>query len=385
MFAQLLQNLGSYLDFSKRLATTIPGLVLALALVMLTASAPDWVQQPFACGEVQSLAEQWNDAEHKLETTGSDAYLMRVLRAKESALRRAYYGAVSGAVSGAEASAARADAANTALQTLSTFYGAEGKVLLQQREKLQDEQKAADAALADADRKLAENRYGPLCSKHFDWSKIASDLLMFGLLGFTLGVVFDPVNKAIFLQKLPEMVAAQEDSKSEDSRAKKFFHASNPARLFVPKGHAEKRVTEHLKEHSAQFYIGRGLITPGEYQDRIDQFYRFCEVTTGLVIPVALIGIALMQHYRSQGSWIKAGASVVLGVGGSVFLSRVGIRRYGEFRTAVSDLIGGRLAQVEEAKRKQETAKVDLLQLQTLVHKADEIMHWWARHGGSGK
>jgi hypothetical protein len=382
MFAQLLQNLGSYLDFSKRLATTVPGLVMALALVLMTASAPEWAQQPFACSSVQSLVSEWNEAERKLEKPGAEGYLDRLMRAKESALRRAYYGAVNGA----EALPARAEEANAAFQALQAFYDGEGKVLVEQRKSLKGEAKAAEESLADVDRKLSESRYGSLCGRHFEWSAIGSDLLMFGVLGFILGVVFDPVNKAIFLQKLPELVASKEIPKPDGKRGqeRKAQKIAALARVFVPKEHAENRNPGRLREHSPQFYIGKGVIAAGEYQDLIDRFYRFCEVTTGLVMPIALIGVALAQHYRSQDRWAQAIATLVLSFCASMLLARIGVRRYAEFRAAVAELIDGRIDQLDEAKQKSAESKVDILQLQMLVHQADQIMSSWFRRGDRG-
>ena len=385
MFAQLLQNLGSYLDFSKRLATTVPGLVMALALAMLTATAPDWVRKPFTCEAVRDAKADWRDAARQLETSGPDDLLSRVLRAKESALRRAYYKAVNGA----EAATEQADAATVALQRLQAFYAGEGKALVDKRPTLTGDAKTADAKLDEDDRKLAESEYNDLCKESpTTWNTIAGDLLMFGLLGFTLGVVLDPVNKAIFLQALPEMVApkadldrvAQPDAKSQ-GRSKGAFLA----RIFVPLEHAQKRHPKLLREHSPQFYIGRGVITAGEYQDLIDNYYRFCEVTTGLVIPVALVGLALVIHYWSKHAWPQAVLSAVLSVSGSVLLARIGVRRYAEFRIAASEMIEGRIDQMREARQKAGDSRIDIVQLQTLVHQADQIMGWWFRRENRGE
>jgi len=433
MFTSLLQSLGSYLDFSKRLATTVPGLVMALALVILTASMPDWARKPFACGEIQGSEAEWNAAERVLQGSG-DSYDLRELRTRESVLRRAFLTALQKASrSPDEAEKAKdsldgqeersrheqgrspdeAEKAKDKLQELNTFMQGDGLILTESRCNYTLEQRAAKEQMFAVDEMLAKNESVTLCNTPVRWEKAGTDLLLFGLLGFILGVIFDPVNKAIFVQLLPE-AAAQEENPSGDGqvlqsqvttqkissgegwveviinkhrlrsaiqtsvsaieRFARLFSFTRLARVLAPVEFAQKRNPGLLDSHSPQFFIGRGLIAAGEYQDLIDRSYRFSELTTGLVLPVALIGAGLFFRYRATGEVWQGVAWLALCWIGSVLLARVGVRRYAEFRFAVAELIGGRLEALNDQKSR-ELPAVDLAQLQLLVYDAGRILN----------
>ena len=63
------------------------------------------------------------------------------------------------------------------------------------------------------------------------------------------------------------VVAPKEPQRSEDGSitTEKPSRLAYVARVFVPKEHAEARNRGRLREHSPQFYIGKGVITAGEY------------------------------------------------------------------------------------------------------------------------
>lgn len=375
-FAQLLQNLGSYLDLGKRMATTLPGLVMALALVLLTATLPQWAYRPFACGDVRSLNSMYATKSIELmgmlpEDKDFSRDERRLAKAKESALRRDYFRQLSGA----DGNAAMADKAKTALGELQKFWkedslgikwAAERAKFSRAPEPKTAEQKAAeqiDRELYDIDRALGENRLAELCNdvKAPEWTELAMQLLTFGLLGFALGVLLDPVNKAIFLQLLPEAGERapaqhrQEDNKSLlkplTSPIGKLSAAvgTGAVNLIASAGKATRhKADDLLASHSPQFYVGRGMITDSEYQLLVDRYYRFSELTIGLVLPVILIGVTAYFYNSTAGKSLKGWCWLAASIAAGLFLARVGLRRYAEFRFEVAQLITGRLQQFDD-------------------------------------
>ena len=372
MFTELLGKLGSYLDFSKRLATTVPGLVMALALVLLTASVPDWARKPFVCGEIRSAEEEWQNAERTLD---NGDLTKRALWTKESILRRTYFASLTEA----QADPKKAPDVDTSIRALQEFYAGAGSAWKAEREGLSEPGKQAVARMEAADRTLA-SRDVNLCRRAVSLDGAGSELLMFGLLGFAFGVIFDPVNKALFIQLLPETATGLDKSRENPGWSLKSV-LKPVVYLMVHRPSLGKLREGPLRKHSVQFFIGRGLITAGEYQELIDRSYRFSEVTTGLVVPVALIGIGVFYRYRASDDLVRAIAWLCAFLAASVYLARVGSRRYAEFREAVSDLISGRLEQLNLQQQREQPA-VDIAQLQVLVHQADNIMGWWFRRDG---
>lgn len=425
-FSQLLQNLGSYLDFSKRMATTVPGLLVALALALLTTSLPDWALRPFACGAINKLQREAQEREVQLEEYDSKAKLgdslvrlNEYLRIRESELRRRYFTALNDiALCASGCDPSKVQSAQNAQKALQDFLASdEGRALQGYLDTLAKKANSQNApeddrnAYADVqrieelDHELGGSKLAARCSpaQSANWRQIVEDLLLLGVLGFALGVLLDPVNKALFLQFFPSLAlggdAVPPEAEPEPSTSRPDRATSSPpeisavkrlsqyrsrmvratASAFVSRRlhdwHSDRR-SKILKEHTAQYYIGRGLITNGEYQALIDAYYRFSELTTGLVLPSFLIGLAVFQYERGTGStllgWIWLAVGVLAGVG----FARVGVRRHVEFHQAVVELIEGRLERLADQKKEDHPA-VDLTQLQLLTHEAGKIMAWW--------
>jgi len=335
--AQLLQNLGSYLDFSKRLATTVPGLVMALAIIMLTASVPDWASRIYVCGDYRRSQRTALTLNQQLDVTANAD--RRFMRIQIASLRREYASALQATAACATGCAAQVNAADAARKALADAC----------HKPLQDSERAycealvafsgngqqASAGLTDDERTLlaVNDDFGraaaaPQCRNPVAWADIINGLLLFGALGFGFGVVLDPISKALFLQTLPEI-----------SRRHRV------ARAFVSRHHGDNVVVDG-EVRTAQFAIGRGLITDGEYQALIDAYFRFSEVTVGLVLPVFAIGAAVLAREWAVAAHLRGIAAAAASLVGGLLLARVGTRRHAEFTKKVNDLIDGRLQKI---------------------------------------
>lgn len=376
-FAQLVQNASAFIDIRKQVVTTVPGLLLAVALVFQTGTAPSWVARPFVCAsytplkrEAAALTETLRVYDSARAVPGRTNEDLIRLRAEEVTYRRQLQRAVI-AVQGCDGKSCTQSLADlkAASDAVKSFVESAG-----------DYRTEADTAtrgagidarktqndLFEAHRTLAWLESDPTCSAApTGWDSIAADVLMFGLLGFLLGLMLDPVNKAIFLQAIPEAAGSTG-----------VFGKFIASRL-VPHSPSESNTATALSKRRVQFYIGRGVITEAEYQALIDKYYRFAELTIGLVIPMLLTAFVLFRYEWLRGRPAPAFASLAL-VFMALALPRIGIRRHGEFRKATSDLVEGRLEKLQ-ADEEARARTVNLLQLQQLVARAGDLMERFGR------
>src|SRR5437867_1698708 len=146
----LIKTLTDYLDLGKRIATTIPGLVLACGVVLFYANPHDaWTRR--------SIGQKAT----KIELTQLDLEL-DTIEAKQKAISPG------------------------------------------------TDPETSEKLIEELHRKIAERKpiwsdLSSATSNLLTWS--VQDILLFGLLGFAIGTVLDPVNKALFLQAIPELGA----------------------------------------------------------------------------------------------------------------------------------------------------------------------------------
>jgi len=336
--AQLLTDFGNFIDIRKRVTTTVPGLVLAAALVGLSGAAPIWVMKPFVCGNKLSL-------ERRVLTIG-DGPLPNVSQQKEAATELARWRGFH---------VARQQARWCGNTCAAVDLGPAGKSLEETlqagRSTLGVDDQAAVAALAALDAHHVCGEAAP------PWDSLVSQLLLFGVLGFALGVMLDPINKGLFLQVLPDLAGRWRI----------------PAAVFVSKRARLSRRWQSAApiDRRPQFYIGKGLITDAEYQDLIDRHYRYSELTVGLIIPLLASSLGLWSYYAAtQRAWLGT-AVLIVSAAGAIALARLGLRRHAEFTDAVDDLIEGRLAQLAEQRQE---SPIDLLVLRQLVQRAEQLL-----------
>jgi len=340
-FTQLLADFGNFIDIRKRVATTVPGLVLAAALVGLSGAAPIWVTKPFVCGNKVSL-------ERRVLTIG-DGPMPNVPQQKQAATELARWRGFF---------VARQQARWCGTTCAAVDLGPAGKSLEDTlhagRNTLGQADQAAVAALAALDADHVCGEASPA------WDTLVSQLMLFGLLGFVLGVMLDPINKGLFLQVLPDLAG------------RSSAMARIPAALFVSTRRAPRDGHSLVQtDRRPQFYIGKGVITDAEYQDLIDRYYRYSELTVGLVIPLLAASLVAWSYYAStQRLTLGIGVLAVSAVG-AIALARLGVRRHMEFTDAVEDLIDGRLQQLAEQQRQ---APIDLIVLQQLVLRAEQLL-----------
>lgn len=314
-FSQLIKTLIDYLDLGKRIDTTIPGIVLASVLVLFFLNPRDLL-------DYRALVQQ-------------------AAQLQQNQLR---------------------------LELSVVKSGQEGFRLGADQSKTQDELKNLRAQLNQDQWAQLTSSYTGILQQSF------YSILLLGLGGFAIGTVLDPINKALFLQVIPEMgqrannkIASYVSGHSILESAKDSCvarHRDRPIAAMVG-GQTASRMT-------AQFYIGRGLISAAEYGDLIDNYYRFTEVSIGMIIPVLTVAAgvwyvsAVPGASGNPGEWI---ANPLVGPGAmclavliAIVLHRVGLRRYGEFHGQVFDLIAGR-----EQAREDQSAQVSKDQVVTLA------------------
>jgi hypothetical protein len=321
-FSQLIKTLVDYLDLGKRIATTIPGMVLALGIVAFYTGPKDFlvhreitqqastIQQNQLRLELLSIQEQQN----KIKPDGN-------LLSSQDALTRI-----------------RAQIPKSG--DISAQLGGQLSSVLQQS---------------------------------------FYSFLMFGLLGFAIGTVLDPVNKALFLQVLPAL-----GKKVTNSKVGAFLTGYG---ILVQ---SKEILTEKYSDHafgkrliaqdplklSPQYYIGRGLISASEYDDLISKYYRFTEISIGMIIPSAVLILSacyLMTavNYRSLPHSLLWTVGIISAAAVGLVLHRVGLRRYGEFRSQVFDLIAGREQAHEE--QMHEVPKDEVVVLARALHRVEHL------------
>jgi hypothetical protein len=139
----------------------------------------------------------------------------------------------------------------------------------------------------------------------------------------------------------------------------------------------------NLSIRSAHYYIGRGLITPAEYDGVEADYYRFSEISIGMIVPTLVLAAGFAHVFSTPlGAFRYALYPVSVAI--AYFLYLVGVKRYGEFNRHLTDLIAGK----EQAIRDQEErlAKTSVvLELAEVVAQLKQILHEQTKHGRPDK
>jgi hypothetical protein len=194
-------------------------------------------------------------------------------------------------------------------------------------------------------------------------------ILYFALIGFVLGMLLDPLNRALFLEFFPDLstrlakghqklavaMGAASIAEARARRAQNFAAQAMVSDGDSPKANGTLR--------TAQFYIGRGLLTQAEYDARVADYYRHAEISAGMIFPTFALGVALAPN--SPLWW-------VLAVAGPLGLYRLAVSRLADFQHRLADFIEGRIDQLKSAEAKQRRT-VDLTLLVHLLRKIDSL------------
>jgi hypothetical protein len=105
-----------------------------------------------------------------------------------------------------------------------------------------------------------------------------------------------------------------------------------------------------LKAYPSVYYIGRGIISQQEYDGFVTSYYRWAEGIANLIIPVFILCVAL--HFNGQ-RWLPSPMLAALVF--IIVLYFAAQNCYGEFKRRVRDFIKGRLDQ--EAQKRKDTEK----------------------------
>lgn len=341
--SELIKTLVDYLDLGKRIATTIPGMVLAFGFVLLFAQPPDSMQkrkleslvttQEQEVGKTQKLLrdvkEQQREVKDQVTTIQQlQAAVDAVLQSKLAAYKNG------------PTPQALTDLNNLAKQK--EEVGVDIPQLRRKQDELSDREHNLTKIIGSEQAQLDSYRSRAASGNEFDQalSKAFSSVLLFGLFGFAIGTVLDPVNKAIFLQLVPQLGP----SKDNNRRFRVLQHLSGRY-LLQPK----QQTRVNLSERSAHYYIGRGLITAGDYDSVEADYYRFSEISIGMIIPTVVLAAGFVHVFGDKLGPIKFfiyTASILA----AYCLYLIGLKRYGEFNRHLTDLIAGR----EQAVRDQE-------------------------------
>jgi len=306
-FSQLIKTLADYLDLGKRIATTIPGMVLASALVLFFFNPNDVVQY-------RQLAQRTST----LQANQYKAELDAIERGQKDI---------------------NAQTTAQSLRDLRTQLNGNQGVWSQ-----------------------LTSSYTGILQQFFYLT------LFLGLLGFAIGTVLDPVNKALFVQIIPEI---GEQSKSPTIKYLTGHSILEDSKNAIANRHGAKPIgarilQERSSRMTAQFYIGRGLITASEYNDLVDKYYLYTQISIGMIIP-SLTVAALGWYLNHRLGPILVAVALIL----SFFLERVGLRRYGEFHGQVFDLIAGREQARDE--QSQQVSKDHVVNLARALSRVEHV------------
>jgi len=351
----LIKALGDYLDLGKRVVNTVPGLVMAFALVLLLSSPPDYFQSQFllqkrdgARSELsKARAELGSLTQAKAIAAGGKAYASDQLgRAKECRSAQPPKGCPDEPVD---------------LQPL----------FVQEAEKIGQVsvlQNQIDAKTAELNSRQTElNSWNTRVWSSEDFQKFMNSgltgWLLFGLLGMAIGTVLDPLNKALFLQWLPGL-AGDKGLSGGPGRLPSIVHP--PKDKYAPD-----------VDKPPQYYVGSGVVTQPEYDGLVSDYYRWSEISIGMILPVLVLAVGAIQWWRrGHGDlppvwlWIAIfGTALTI----AVCLFIVGLRRYRDFQLQVNMFVAGRLDQRKQQLEAQKT-KVDLTALNQLVFEAKHLI-----------
>lgn len=359
-FSLLIKTLVDYIDLGKRIATTIPGMVLAFGFVLLFAQAPDVLR-------LDRLKQEIDDEIASIEKLRTD-YAALEQKKEEAKVKMDLAGEVLAGYDQQRQTAAAAYKQKPAADTRAALQAAQRDyetAWTGEKKRLDAEFRATDAALSAQKTRVdaSKARIDSLEMARADASGFTGGLnslfnavILFGLVGFALGVVLDPVNKAVFLNFIPD---------TGEKRGSVF-------RSFT--GYDLKRAHEsEYTKFEVQYYIGRGLITQAEYDDLVASYFRLTEISVGMILPVIVLAAGYIRARHTDDSWPTKAAIMLAAIGLGYFLFHVGIKRYGDFQRRVYQLIEGRDAAFEEQKRQAEREAIAVTQAATIRELKDLI------------
>lgn len=370
-FSQLIKTLVDYIDLGKRLATTIPGMVLAFGFVLLFAQAPDVFRQNRIRQELnQKLTDLAQLREEKIPLEQAqeqerdrfamaDEMLAGFNQQRQAAL--------------SDYKQKPSDETRAALRAAQTAYGTawekEKKAPGNAFRKADDALSAHNARIAAADAEVQGLRKALTDASGFaaGLTSLFDAVILFGLVGFALGLVLDPLNKAIFLQFIPGI------GEKRGERVKS-----------ITGYHLKQKPRTKYAEFEVHYYIGRGLITQTEYDDLVASYYRLSEISLGMIVPVLVLaaGFIKVQAAKGGGSFLLYASITLAALLGAWVLFRVGVKRYGEFQTRVYRLIEGRDAAFEE-QLKQSKREAIAVQQAAVIRELKDLVTKLKAHAGA--
>ena len=341
-FNQLIKTLVDYLNLGKQIANTIPGMVLAGGLVILFSNPPDF----FRPNGLQTERQKQDNTLGLLRTEG--AKLERDKTAAEYTLSD-----INAVVAGYQSTydnAAKSFKNNPDATRLKNLRAAQTKL---RDPELRRQQLAAkqvldelqlqlnanklNAVQREADLKKLDSRIEDSAGFTTGVSNLFNSVILFGLVGFALGTVLDPVNKAIFLRALPELGKRGRVGKAIFGHLTRLKEKPELADLSV-------------SANDVQFYIGKGLITAAEYDALQASEYRLSEMSLGMIIPTLMLGFACISSRMTTASTEFKVAVAVGTIATGITLYYSGLHRYGRFQLHVYSLIEGREDAFEQQK-----------------------------------
>ena len=354
--ADLIKSLADYIDVGKRVVNTVPGLLMAFAFVLLLSSPPDYFKSGFlannmnaAEGQLAKARQELNDLTQRQAVANGDKTFAddRLAGFKASFCQ-------AGKTSACPVPDAK-QAIWRQLQSDAATAAGRLSVLQNQVNVKSDEIKVLQRAL---DGWVARVQDSADFSKFIN-SGVAGWLLL-GLLGMAIGTVLDPLSKALFLQWLPGLTGDRD-----------------PPRLVAYMVRPAKRTAEvEVKEldKPIQYFIGSGVITQPEYDGLVSDYYRWSEISIGMILPVMALTAGWFRQWKLRHTdWpdiritmtVLAVAALLVTV-----LFAVGLRRYREFKQQVNTFVRGRMDLQKHQLAAQKT-HVDLTNLSQLIHEAN--------------
>lgn len=370
-FADLIKSLTDYLDLGKRVANTLPGLVMALGLAFFVGAPPDFLLPKLA-------NDQFNVASEKLAKARKQKADLEVLKASYDQEKTNLDSLVQGATSDLNNLRSTLCAKGcvpkppSVLEAENAITDLHMKQLAPLAGKLVDVEsniavEQTEIAKLEQDLKTLQQRLSIRGEFTTSITAAFNVILLFGLLGFALGTVADPVNKALFLGVLPKSLWVPAPLKNLATSLK--LHGR-----FIP----EKIEAPTVPDQPIQYFIGRGYISQQEYDGLVSQYYRYAEITVGMILPVIVLAAGCCYFYVSRHNlqkdpWVWAAFMMPTLLGSYVLLYRTGLRRYYEFQRQVVSFVKGKEELYEESLKRQQST-VDLTTLSQLIHSSKKLL-----------
>lgn len=165
-----------------------------------------------------------------------------------------------------------------------------------------------------------------------------SVLVVLVFAGWILGTLANPINRIAVLQLVPVKIG---ELRKEEAMKDVHVHGDEDVSGIAVSEDIWNLIKSEVAEHRPPFFMGRGLITAGEWENLVKSYYRWTEASMNLVLPAFAWTIALFVVSQKQNFLcLLIGPLLIFA------LIRMARRSYRTYKTQVAAFVAGKLVQL---------------------------------------